>query len=327
MHGAGMPRDVAIIFVHGIHARDAQYSDPMRARILNALPAELQVHAKFSSVFWANIVRDRTHEYMGAALLSTGMKDGSLRRLVVEGLGDAAAYQKTRNRENSAYFKIQDSILATLREAEPPDDPTRPLVLIGHSLGCHILSSLAWDMNRLRQLDEKELENWDDGHAIALARDLQSGSPFGRLGTLAGIVTLGSNMPLFTFMFGPRRVFPITHYPANRRRPAFPGSELPDVTAARARWNNFYSPNDLLGFPLKPLNPLYSSEERIVDHEVHVEGRWRARLLRVLPATPGTILRAHINYWTDPTVGREVAAQIADIMTAEDGLPPLPAWT
>jgi hypothetical protein len=37
-----------------------------------------------------------------------------------------------------------------------------PLVFIGHSLGSHIISSYVWDLNRLKQKSEDEIESEDD---------------------------------------------------------------------------------------------------------------------------------------------------------------------
>src|ERR1700730_11662130 len=115
-----MPRDVAIVFVHGIQASNFEYAAPLQSLLLRRLPKRLRNHAKFKSVFWADIVRGRSQQYMHQACSATEIVDGKYRRLVVEGLGDAAAYQKTRNRANSAYYQIQDRITTALRDADSP---------------------------------------------------------------------------------------------------------------------------------------------------------------------------------------------------------------
>ena len=85
-------------------------------------------------------------------------------------------------------------------------------------------------------------------------------SPFRRLDTLAGIVTMGNNMPLFTFTFGPKRVRPITVAPEIRRVAndpdapesvkfsRLPGAALPEPLRTDAQWLNFYGKRDCLGF-------------------------------------------------------------------------------
>jgi len=47
------------------------------------------------------------------------------------------------------------------------------------------------------------------------------------------------------------------------KKPAVPGAALPQPLYDRARWLNFYSKRDLLGFPLKPLNPM-----EVIEREV-----------------------------------------------------------
>src|SRR5206468_1166883 len=106
---------------------------------------------------------------------------------------------------------------------------TAQLIFIGHSLGCHIISSYVWDMNRLKQYTAAEIEA-QPSEAKALWEELNDASPIRRLDTLAGLVTLGSNMPLFTFTLGPDQVFPITcvsdRHAALNLTPAFPGARL-----------------------------------------------------------------------------------------------------
>lgn len=309
-----MPRTVAVVFVHGINASDLNFAAPMRDLLTRAVPRKLRQYLKYKSVFWADVVRGRSQSYLHQARSSTRMKDTPYRRLVVEGLGDAAAYQKTRKRENSAYFTIQERVHQALKDMDAADDPNRPLVVIGHSLGCHITSSYAWDINRLKQMSDEEVAKWNEPDVTRLVQELRSASPFRRLDTFAGFVTMGSNMPLFTFTFGPERVFPITHNLKGIRASAFPGCAVSERTLARAKWLNFFSANDLLGYPLKPLNAAYDSEQRIVDREVYAEGTMRALLL---PAGLN-VMRAHLGYWTNPTVIRQTAGLISSIITADD---------
>ena len=128
------------------------------------------------------------------------------------------------------------------------------------------------------------------------------------LDTFAGLVTLGSNMPLFTFTFGPTKVFPITSAPPGLA-PAFPGRALDGATASRARWLNFYSRNDLLGYPLKPLNTSYNNEPRLTDQAVCAEGWFRSKFF----PSPLDALAAHSGYWTNRTVINETVRLIEDV--------------
>ena len=181
-------------------------------------------------------------------------------------------------------------------------------------MGCHIISSYAWDINKLKQLTDEEVAELDDPEVISLVNDLQSASPYRRLDTFAGFITLGSNMPLFTFMFGPDKVYPITRFPDHARMPAFPGVRLPNAIKLQARWLNFYSPSDLLGYPLKPLNSAYNQEVRLADEEVESEGYWRARLI---PSSLNAF-KAHTGYWTNSEVIWQTARLIKRVITADE---------
>ena len=302
------------MFVHGIYAENSNYSVAMRDRLVAAMPKPLRPYLNFRPVFWGDIVRPHSQHYLHRAASIAGLHSNHRRRFVVEGLGDAAAYQKTRNRENSAYYRVQRKITDALEMLDTHEDPSRPLVFIAHSLGCHIVSSYAWDTCRLKQMTDAELAEWNDVEVTQYVRSLRGWSPMRRLDTLAGLVTMGSNMPLFTFTFGPENVFPITRSKDDGKMPAFPGSGLAGAVASKARWLNFYSHNDLLGYPLRPLNHAYHEERRLEDIAVRSEGIARSLLL------PGAVnaMRAHLGYWTDGTVIARTASLLTDIIEAGD---------
>ena len=313
-----MAQPVAVVFVHGINTEKPGYHEAMQAAILAKLPKGVREHVTFRAVFWAGRVRERQKDYLDAVRATGLFSETNLRRLVIQGLGDAAAYQKTKDFRNSAYYEIQEDVRTVLEDLDKDGLPDRPLIFITHSLGCHIASSFAWDINSIKNMTQAQVEA-DDKEVGKFVTYLRGGSPFRRLDTLAGVVMMGSNMPLFTFTFGPARVFPITRSRGETERPAFPGHTLDDATRDRARWVNYYSHNDLLGFPLKPLNKAYADEPRLTDIEVASEGLW----LRVLGAVAPVVAayRAHTGYWTHHKVVRGAASLIAAIATANEPPP------
>lgn len=307
-----MLNEVVVVFVHGINVTSQDYYEKMRDRILRAMPRKVRGSVVFRSVFWADIVRGRQQEYMLYARTTTAFRGGTLHKLVIEGLGDAAAYQKTWERDKSAYFDIQERLRRTLHDAANGPRDERPLVFIGHSLGCHIISSYAWDTHKL-----KAKEDFFNEHDGELAERLAVASPLERLDTFAGFVTMGSNMPLFTFTFGPQRVYPITRTTKAERTPAFPGAKLTTAVRKHARWLNFFSANDPLGYPLKPLNDFYDEEPLLSDIHARSEGIMRSILLpgRLRPLNA---LKAHNGYWTNSKVVRKTARLITELVLAEE---------
>jgi pimeloyl-ACP methyl ester carboxylesterase len=313
-----MAQPVAVVFVHGINTLVPGYHEPMENAIKAALPKRLRDQVTFRSVFWAGRVRERQQQYLDAVAKDGLFADTVHRRLVIQGLGDAAAYQKTRSFRNSAYYQIQADVRAVLEDLDKDNLPNRPLIFVGHSLGCHIISTFAWDLNTIKHWNEGRIAK-EDEEVAKFANYLKDGSAFRRLDTLAGLVMMGSNMPLFTFTFGPDRVFPITRSRGDGDAPAFPGKGLDANTLSRARWVNYYSRNDLLGYPLKPLNEAYANEPLLSDIEVASEGILR-RLASYVFA-PIAAYRAHIGYWTHRKVVRGAARLIESIATADEPPP------
>lgn len=303
-----MPRHVAVVFVHGILGENISFAELMRQSLIALLPKELHGYVTFESVSWADMVRGRQRTFLQKAQASADIADSRLHRFLIEALGDAAAYQKTRHRENSIYHNVHNRISETIAYLDAPGREDRPLIFIGHSLGCHIISSYVWDLNQLKQQTEAEVQA--EPEVRDLWSKLQDATAFRRLDTFAGFVTLGNNMPLFTFTFGPERVYPITSAPPDPAgrglKPAFPGPALAPPLFEQARWLNFFSKRDPLGYPLKPLNAAYQEDTRIRDICVRSE----SLKSRVVPYL--SFLSAHTGYWTNRTVVSETANLIRD---------------
>lgn len=300
-----MRRDIVVVFVHGINITSQDYYVGMRDRLLRALPKADRPYVTFRAVFWADIVRGRQQEYLLYASEQTSFQPTRLHKLVIEGLGDAAAFQKTFA-TSSAYEEIHERLRRTIRDVSTGLKDQRPLVFIGHSLGCHIISSYAWDMHKLKapELDSQASRGPPD-------------PPFARLDTFAGLITMGSNQPLFTFNIGPQYVHPITRsqkpgaYPA-----AFPGPMVDPAVRAQSRWLNFYSARDPLGYPLKPLNEAYDDEPLLTDVHAFSEGTlhriFMRGWLRELSA-----MKAHAGYWRNRKVVSQSAQLLGNIINAD----------
>jgi hypothetical protein len=312
-----MPRDVVVIFVHGIGVESNKYDERLRIAIQRHLDPSLRTSVEFHSVFWADAVRDRQRGFLEQAAQVSGFKAHGFHKFVIERLGDAAAYQKTSRNLSATYFTIQDAMRSTIAKANRGAGDSRPLIFVGHSLGCHIASSYAWDLHKMKDQIERGTVNTADAKAVEWARSIAAASPLVRLDTWAGFITMGSNQPLFTFQLPPDQIVPITRTNLLDGIAAFPGRALGPAVHATARWDNYFSANDPLGYPLSPLNQAYKTEKRLRDHAVRSEGWFRSLLafgwFRRLLSVP-----AHEGYWCNRTVARGAARMIADIATVAE---------
>jgi hypothetical protein len=159
--------------------------------------------------------------------------------------------------------------MASAAESCPHEWTKSPLIILAHSLGGHVISNYIWDV---QEADSGEL------------------SAFERMNTLSGIITFGCNIPLFTFAYD--KVEPIK----------FPPSTLPDHLRTKAKWLNFYDPDDILAYPLKAINA-DCNETVAEDIAINVGGlfsSWNPM--------------SHSAYWTDNSFTKPVSNFIASFL-------------
>ena len=157
-------------------------------------------------------------------------------------------------------------------------DVDAPLVVVAHSLGSVIASDYVWDA-----------QHPETGRA-------QGANPFERMETLAGLVTFGSTLPLFTLALP--RVVAIA--------PPRTSPGLPDAVRAVARWDNYYDPDDVLGWPLQPLSEGY---RLLVEDRAINAGRGVFDLI-VRSWNP----LSHEIYWRDAEVIKAIAQMLTQLM-------------
>ena len=266
-----------MVIIHGIGSQGPTFANDtiveLSARLAKAGKDPDDV--AWQPIYWADILGPRQKKYFDDARSSNELDFVGLRKFVVEALGDAAAYQFVGGEPSSTYSLIHDRFRRDVHKlyTEGLGSVAVPLVVLGHSLGSHIASSYIWDTQK-----EKP-----SGAA-------PGASPFERMEWLAGFITFGSQIPLFTFAH--EKVETI----------AFPGESLPAGVAAKARWSNYYDKDDVLGWPLKPTSPSYAAT---VDEDVEINvGGW---------ATSATPL-SHVGYWTDNDFTKPVAEFLATFL-------------
>jgi hypothetical protein len=272
-----MSAKLGILVVHGMGSqKDPRFADGMideinhRVRKLAANPDDIA----WQPVYWADVLQPQEDELWKA--LSQGHKLGfvGLRRFFLSNLGDAVAYQREPDSSPDVYQRIHTAVhgcIVKLREKLSNQDA--PLMVMAHSLGSYIMSNYIWDQQRQN------------------TAALPGATEFEKMRTLCTLVTFGCNIAIFSLAL--QKYVGI----------AFPAVELAEPLRSAARWLNYFDPQDILGYPIKPLWDGYANNPQIDDVEINV----------------GNIFTSwnplsHDQYWTDNDFTEPVAKQIAAVL-------------
>jgi len=270
-----MNKKVGVLFIHGMGSTLDDFAHDAIQELRNRISGRglNRDDVAWESVFWAPVLSTRETQLWVDLSAENDLNWAKLRKFFINGFGNATAYQSVRDRRNDVYGKIHAAVHDSLKELRAKlGGEDKPLVVIAHSLGSVIISNYIWDRQKGRDADRF------------------GETPFERMETLAGLVTLGSNIPLFT----------LAHNPVACVK--FPPAGLPENLRKRAKWLNFYDSDDVLAWPLKPLSMGYA-DTVTEDIEVSV----------------GNILTAwnpanHAAYWTDDGVIKPAAYLIGSLL-------------
>ncbi|MBF9050118.1 hypothetical protein GTA62_11880 [Roseobacter sp. HKCCD9010] len=233
---------VAIAVIHGMGSQGETPQDPdaisFSAGLYRALrgymaPEEWDGRVAWREIFWADILQSRQDKYVEEGL------EGEARWLwarefVMHRLADAASYRKVSDNPTDIYQRIHGRVEDALENLETVAGGTTPLLIFAHSLGGHIMSNYIYDMQK----------------AVALGAPwVQSRSGFQRFETMAGFLTFGCNIPVFTFAYPRDQVRPIKR----------PGTRIPADKRLTPWWENLNDKDDVLGMPLGPAGPQYEA--------------------------------------------------------------------
>jgi hypothetical protein len=291
---------IALLVIHGIGSQKPGYSDGFRKEMTKRL---VKTHGlpesdfTWGEVFWADILTAREEKFFRDMDDQNPVDWLWLRKFLLTTFADAAAYSRVPGDPSSTYFQIHARIKQTLAALDTGDAPL--LIPFAHSLGGHIITNYIYDVRKWTAIKARHAGMTKAKRASALAALRPSDrkalnvvsrgaeSDFMRLKTLAGIVTFGCNIPLFTFALD------------NPQPVDFRGEDLTPAQKKAARWLNYYDRDDVLGYPLKPINPAYEKGVS-EDIEINVGG----------PFTSWNPL-SHDHYWTDNSFTKRAAAYVA----------------
>ncbi len=283
---------VALLTLHGMGITLKDYADEFRHR-LHARLGTARHEVVFESVYYQSILQSNERAVWRHILAGSKVRKESLRTFVLSGLADAIGLETRKERKGSAYEQAQMEIARKLLAARDRLGRNGPVVFITQSLGCQVLSNYLYDA----QLPEggacAGIWRDIDAHALEIAGhplDAEEVS-FLRGDTIQCWLTTGCSIPVFVAADTCMRIQPI-------RAPA-----------AGFRWLNLYDPNDVLGWPLRPLGSGY---ETLVDD----------RAINLVLEDPtkdseGPVY-SHETYWFSEEVLRPIVGILKALLTRSD---------
>jgi len=270
-----MVKKVGVLFIHGVGSFSDDFAHDSIQELRNRISGRglNRDEIVWESVYWAPVLSGRENQLWVDLSAEHDLNWAKLRKFFINAFGNAAAYQAGPGRADCVYHRIHQQVHQSLVELKGKlGGEDKPLIVVAHSLGSVIMSDYIWDRQQGR----------DAGR--------YGGSPFERLETLCGLVTLGSNIPLFTLGHSPVACI------------KFPPPGLPEQFRKRAKWLNLYDSDDVLGWPLKPLSLCYADT---VSEDIEVS------VGNILTSwNPGN----HAAYWTDDSVVKPLSYLIATIL-------------
>jgi hypothetical protein len=257
-----MNKKVGVLLVHGMGTLADDFAHDMVYELRERISGRglNRDEIAWQGVYWAPLLSAREHQVWVDLAASNDLNWAKLRKFFINSFGILTAYASAKERPDSLYQRIHGVVHESIKELRANLGADRPLLVIAHSLGSVIMSDYIWD--RQKGKDEERY----------------GATPFERMETLAGIITLGSNIPMMTVALDEVESI------------EFPPSSLAEDYRKKAKWLNLYDSDDVLGWPLKPLSPSY---EKAVSEDIEVS------VGNILTAWNPT---SHAAYWTDDSV-------------------------
>ena len=234
---------------------------------------EFEKAAVWKEIYYGDIFDKNQAKYIER--LEADFSIGQIRRFVIENLGDPAAYAANpTDAKNKVYAPLNKRISDALAAIEALIEPGAPVIVIAHSFGGHVFSNFVWDAQ-------------------------QSGSDtteYPMANRIAGIVTFGCNIPIFTFAYGFNDVLSIKA----------PNRALASKHQIETWWRNYFDVDDPLGFPLISCGKGYkllADKNALQDHKINSGGLFSSW-------NPFS----HSAYWNDSDISDAITAVLKDVL-------------
>ena len=267
------PKKTAVLYVHGIDVTDPAYARPLHRRVAQALrrghPELSQTDVLdvlfMQGAYWADVFTP-SQLCLDASLAHHGLSWEVLRRFMAGSVAQAVGYEGAKT--DPGYRGVSERITDALATLSALAGHDTDLIIVAHSLGCMVTTDFIWDMQQAWAV------RGDEGLTCLEA-----------LHTLRGLVTMGNPEALYA-----------SRWP-DMGQPIKMGS-------AGIPWLNLMAASDVIGWPLKTLNPAYAlevQEDKVVNVGV---------LNSLTPAS-------HTHYWTSDAVAQQIASLVTAVWNEE----------
>ena len=273
-----MEKSLAVIAIHGMGDTPVDFADGLESRLNDRLGAQAFSQVHFDTVYYQGILQ-KNQNAMFRAMRRREIDYVKLRKFLLFGFSDAAGLARNATADDSPYEQAQQKILETLDScASVLGSYTKPVIIVAHSLGCHVLSNYIWDA---------QSANTKQGIWKGSTRGQSNADKFRRLRTLRALFSSGCNIPIFLAGFPRENIKPVKT----------------TTGGYNFKWHNYYDQDDVLGWPLQPMSPAY---HRAIyrDREINADGGLYGKFTR------GWNPLSHNGYWTDKDFLKPLAAEI-----------------
>lgn len=277
-----MSKQVAVLAVHGMGDTPRDFDRQIRRTISRRLGGERWRRVHWQPVYYQRVLQDNQRALMSRMLAHAELDWIRLRRFVLYGFSDAAGMESRPQFPGSVYERIQAILVDALRVSMAAlESPHRPVVVVAHSLGCQVVSNYLWDAQQTRAsagVFRGDVPEPVSKHSLE--------GQFLRLKTLRSLLTSGCNIPVFIAGLPPDKIEPV----------------IVDERGWQFEWENYYDPDDALGWPLRPINRAY---RRAVSVEKSISSGGLLTSWNPL---------AHNAYWQDDAFVRPVERAIRALL-------------
>ncbi|MGH1537367.1 MAG: hypothetical protein ACRBDX_04900 [Gammaproteobacteria bacterium] len=281
-----MANNVVVLAIHGMGDTPRSYADKLEKKLAKKIGNKWS-NIYFDSIYYADVFQDNQTNTFNRIKAADDIDWIGLRKFLLFGFSDAAGFERKASQKDSPYEQVQDRILDAIDKAYDAAGSQAKVVLLAHSLGCHVISNFIWDA----QSDNAQQGAWRMGGF----EDSPAGSEldkFRRLRNLKVLSFTGCNIPIFLAGISQTRIKAIS---SRGKGYLF-------------KWLNFYDPDDPLGWPLKNISTRNTKES--YKYEVNDD----------IAVNAGNLLRnwnplSHNSYWLDNDVINPIANEIKRLAT------------